>query len=70
MTDQWHDEFPQDLSGDPHGEMDEPTSLSLFEGDEGHLMLDQRRTLVALLKHRYISAALHPVVLPKLGHWM
>jgi hypothetical protein len=60
MTDQWHDEFPQDLSGDPHGEMDEPTSLSLFEGDEGHLTLDQRRTLVALLKHRYISAALHP----------
>lgn len=35
-------------------------SLSLFEGDEGGLTVDQRRTLVLLLKHRYISAALQP----------
>jgi Domain of unknown function (DUF4194) len=61
MTDQWLDEPPEDPSGDPEDEMEEPTSLSLFEGDEGHLTLDQRRTLVSLLKHRYISAALHPL---------
>jgi len=44
---------------------DEPTdfdspSFSLFEGDEGGLTVEQRRTLVLLLKHRYISAALQP----------
>ena len=38
----------------------EPASLSLFEGDEGGLSVAQRRTLVLLLKHRYISAALQP----------
>jgi hypothetical protein len=35
-------------------------SLSLFEGDEGTLTYEQRRTLVFLMKHRYISAEQHP----------
>ena len=35
-------------------------SLSLFEGDDGGLSLDQRKTLVLILKHRYISAAQQP----------
>lgn len=39
---------------------DEAQSFSLFEGDEGGLTAAQRRTLVLLLKHRYISAALQP----------
>ena len=39
---------------------DESRSFSLFEGDEGGLTVEQRRTLVLLLKHRYISAALQP----------
>jgi len=57
MTDAWTDdraaeEEPRE-EGDAH-------SFSLFEGDEGGLTLDQRRTLVLLLKHRYISAALQP----------
>jgi hypothetical protein len=39
---------------------DNPESFSLFEGDEGGLTVEQRRTLVLLLKHRYISAALQP----------
>ena len=38
----------------------DPASFSLFEGDEGGLSIEQRRTLVLLLKHRYISAALQP----------
>ena len=38
----------------------DPQTLSLFEGDEGGLSVEQRRTLVLLLKHRYISAALQP----------
>jgi hypothetical protein len=38
----------------------EPSSLSLFEGDEGGLALDQRKALVSLLKHRYISGARQP----------
>ena len=42
-----------------HTDIDSP-SLSLFEGDEGGLTVEQRRTLVLLLKHRYISAALQP----------
>lgn len=36
-------------------------SLSLFEGDEGSLTFEQRRTLVFILKHRYVSAEQHPV---------
>ena len=39
---------------------DAPQSFSLFEGDEGGLTVEQRRTLVLLLKHRYISAAIQP----------
>jgi hypothetical protein len=35
-------------------------SLSLFEGDDGTLTYEQRRTLVFLIKHRYISAEQHP----------
>ncbi len=35
-------------------------SVSLFEGDEGGLEYPQRRTLVALLKQRFISARTHP----------
>lgn len=38
----------------------EGESLSLFEGDEGRLSGAQRRTLVLLLKHRYISAVDQP----------
>jgi hypothetical protein len=38
----------------------ESESFSLFEGDEGGLTPAQRRTLVLLLKHRYVSAALYP----------
>jgi len=38
----------------------EGRSLSLFEGDEGFLIYEQRCTLVFLLKHRYISAEQHP----------
>ena len=40
--------------------IDDSPSFSLFEGDEGGLTGEQRRTLVLLLKHRYISAALQP----------
>jgi len=47
--------------GEARGIDDEPASFSLFEGDEGGLTIEQRRTLVLLMKHRYISAALQPV---------
>lgn len=56
MTDEWHDE-PYDE--DPLLE-EEQESLSLFEGDEGGLTLEQRKTLVSLLRHRYISASQQP----------
>jgi hypothetical protein len=73
MTDEWNDDRAEDFSddfsedtnneitGDGYrpGDADSP-SFSLFEGDEGGLTLEQRRTLVLLLKHRYISAALQP----------
>jgi hypothetical protein len=36
------------------------TSLALFDGDAGRLTFAQRKTLVSILKHRYISAARHP----------
>ena len=39
--------------------VDDP-SVSLFEGDEGGLEYAQRRTLVTLLKQRFISARTHP----------
>jgi len=35
-------------------------SNALFEGDEGSLTFDQRRALVFILKHRYISAEQNP----------
>ena len=41
------------------GEAD-PTSLALFDGDQGRLTFAQRKVLVSLLKHRYLSAARHP----------
>ncbi|PZF59659.1 DUF4194 domain-containing protein [Curtobacterium sp. MCSS17_008] len=45
---------------DEHGvdERDE-TSFALFEGDEGRLDEPQRRALVALLRHTYVSARTH-----------
>jgi hypothetical protein len=53
FTDQFDDEFlSQD---DPDG-----STLALFEGDTGGLSLAQRRTLVALLKNRFISSSLNP----------
>ena len=55
MTDTWTDE-----PGDGASLERDPASFSLFEGDEGGLSIEQRRTLVLLLKHRYISAALQP----------
>jgi hypothetical protein len=45
---------------DDDAEPDDPTSLALFEGDTGGLTLAQRKALVALLKHRFITAAKHP----------
>ena len=36
------------------------STLALFEGDAGGLLLAQRRALVALLKNRFISAAQNP----------
>ena len=48
------------LTEEDTAEDDVAESFSLFEGDEGGLTVDQRRTLVLLLKHRYISAALQP----------
>ncbi|MER6667099.1 DUF4194 domain-containing protein [Amycolatopsis japonica] len=38
----------------------EESSFALFEGDSGGLSLAQRRTLVVLLKNRFISARQHP----------
>jgi hypothetical protein len=58
MTDDWTDDRAAEEEPVPEGDVH---SFSLFEGDEGGLTLGQRRTLVLLLKHRYISAALQPV---------
>jgi len=58
MTDAWTDDRAAEEEPLPEGDVH---SFSLFEGDEGGLTLGQRRTLVLLLKHRYISAALQPV---------
>lgn len=57
LTDEWTAEHADDEYTAPD---DESPSFSLFEGDEGGLTVEQRRTLVLLLKHRYISAALQP----------
>lgn len=45
---------------DDDAEPEEASSLSLFEGDSGGLNLGQRRTLVALLKNRFITTAKSP----------
>lgn len=45
---------------DDDAEPEEATSASLFEGDTGGLTISQRRTLVALLKNRFLSAAKSP----------
>lgn len=55
MTDDWD----QNLRGEDFDDA-EQASLSLFEGDAGGLTLEQRKALVALLKHRYISGAQQP----------
>jgi hypothetical protein len=70
MTDQWPegDADYDDPDAEPaggeaaDGETDEAeqSSLALFEGDEGGLTLEQRKALVSVLKHRYISAARQP----------
>ena len=60
MTDDLTDNMTDDLPADDNAIDSDPVSLSLFEGDEGGLSAEQRRTLVLLLKHRYISAALQP----------
>jgi hypothetical protein len=52
-----------DLGAVPVATPDRPSdaeSFALFEGDEGRLDAAQRRALVALLKHRYVSPALQP----------
>lgn len=48
----------EDAVEDP--EREGTSSISLFEGDEGGLELDQRKALVMLLKQRFITAATHP----------
>ncbi|HEY3715720.1 MAG TPA: DUF4194 domain-containing protein [Jatrophihabitantaceae bacterium] len=49
-----------DLLTDDDAEPEEATSASLFEGDTGGLNIAQRKTLVALLKNRFITAAKSP----------
>ncbi len=48
----------QVVTDDEHEERDEST-FALFEGDEGRLDEPQRRALVALLRHTYVSARTH-----------
>jgi hypothetical protein len=48
-----------DTSAIDHDE-DMSSTFALFEGDEGHLADQERRALVALLRHRYVSARSHP----------
>ncbi|MFT2816675.1 DUF4194 domain-containing protein [Leifsonia sp. A12D58] len=61
MTDEWTDELQGDEDAARMNEVSETAeSFSLFEGDEGGLTVQQRKTLVLLLKHRYISAAGQP----------
>ena len=60
-------DVPQGLEPEASGDLEdaqeltveEAPSVSLFEGDEGGLEFAQRRTLVALLKQRFISARTH-----------
>lgn len=62
MSEATWDEEPDFYDDDEGVGLDdaEESTLALFPGDEGGLTLDQRKTLVALLKHRYISAGTHP----------
>jgi hypothetical protein len=53
------DEWDQQPSGEEPYDS-EQGNLSLFEGDEGGLTLDQRKSLVSLLKQRYVSCAQQP----------
>lgn len=50
----------QEWDDDP--DLEEDTETSLFEGDCGQLAADVRRTLVVLLKRRYVSAERDPDV--------
>ncbi|TDW28683.1 DUF4194 domain-containing protein [Cryobacterium psychrophilum] len=60
MTDTWTDDA--DGGADTEHPLENSTeNFSLFEGDEGGLTIAQRKTLVLLMKQRYISAALQPV---------
>jgi len=52
------DPFDESASVPQEDERDE-SSFALFEGDEGRLDEPQRRALVALLRHSYISARTH-----------
>jgi hypothetical protein len=51
---------PDDVWEETDETIDDASSLSLWEGDEGGLEYAQRRALVALLKQRFISARTHP----------
>lgn len=51
-------EYQADVSEDEMTE--DAVGADMFEGDSGTLYPEQRRCLVALLKHRYISAERHP----------
>ncbi|GAA0902765.1 DUF4194 domain-containing protein [Virgisporangium aurantiacum] len=48
------------IDGWDDSDRESTSSVALFEGDEGALELLQRRTLVALLKQRFITAQSHP----------
>lgn len=64
MSNVWDEEGASELASgvDDSIELGEATatSLALFDGDAGGLTFAQRKTLVSILKHRYISAARHP----------
>jgi hypothetical protein len=51
---------PEQALGDFEADAADIASVSLWEGDEGGLEYRQRRTLVSLLKQRFISARTHP----------
>jgi uncharacterized protein DUF4194 len=57
MNDAWEDELVcgnAELNGGAAD--DQATSLALFEGDDGRLTFAERKTLVSILKNRFISA--------------
>lgn len=52
---------PREVAGDfEEDDHLEESSLALWEGDRGGMSLAQRRTFLALLKHRFITAEKHP----------